>query len=231
MAELKNPYIKIIHGSETSYGGNQLWSDSKAIRDCGCGIVAAADMLIYLSALSAKYRLPSPVEPNYNGNICAEEYKRFLARLRARYFPIIPPFGMNAIVHAAGLQRCFHAYSLPVSASLCASGDKLWNRAKEMLINDFPVILAIGPNFPCVWKENRLKLYSRRPDGTYFVAAKTKAHFVTMTSIDGEWCRISSWGRELYINISEFKEYVSKYSSSIVCNIIMIKDRSGEGQL
>ena len=31
-----------------SYGGSQRWLDSGALRQCGCGVIAAPDLLLYL---------------------------------------------------------------------------------------------------------------------------------------------------------------------------------------
>lgn len=220
MTGLLFDYIHIQNGEAVTYGGNQLLSDKKDIRDCGCGIVAAADLILYLSRRQGR---PSPVSENERGNHLLSDYNAFLSSLR-RYLPIVPPFGINGAVLAGGLQIALRAYGFDYAVRLCVSGARLWDRVRVMLENDFPVILAIGPNFPRFWGKNRLRLYSR-VDGKYFPAASTKAHFVTVTGIDGNRCRISSWGRELYISIPEYNDYVKKYSTSVVSNVIVIKDR------
>lgn len=46
-AKLKNNYISVDTGSELSFGGSQLWFD-KMIQKCGCSLIAAADVLLYL---------------------------------------------------------------------------------------------------------------------------------------------------------------------------------------
>lgn len=46
-AKLKNNYISVDTGSVCSFGGSQLWFD-KMIQKCGCSLIAAADVLLYL---------------------------------------------------------------------------------------------------------------------------------------------------------------------------------------
>lgn len=198
-----------------------MLSGKKTIIDCGCGLVAAADLILYLSRGQGR---ACPVAESAGGSYELSSYNAFLDSLR-RYMPIIPPFGINCAVLAAGLQIALRTHGLKHSVRLCVSGERLWERVRVMLENDFPVILAIGPNFPQFWGKNALRLYSRRIDGGYFPALSTKAHFVTATGIDGDWCRISSWGRELYINIPEYNAYVKKHSSSLVSNIIMLSEK------
>ena len=92
-----------------------------------------------------------------------------------------------------------------------------------MLSDDIPVILAVGPNLPFVWKKEKLTFYTKNHEGNLLPTAKTKAHFVTVTGRDGAWLRISSWGKEYYISIREYREYVKSHSSFLVSNVIDIK--------
>ena len=48
MTEIKNSYVCVLNGSEPSYGGSQMRSPDKYIARCGCGGVAALDLLLYL---------------------------------------------------------------------------------------------------------------------------------------------------------------------------------------
>lgn len=218
MAELKNNYIRIQNAGTYTYGGSQTLSDSKAVQRCGCGLIAAADLILYLCCSRS---LPSPVPVNGQGCVELSDYDGFISSLR-RYMPIVPPFGINVAMLAAGLHLALRAHGLDDRVRLCVSGEKLFDRIREMIERDCPVILSVGTNFPQFWGKNRLRLY-RRGGGVYSPAASTKAHFVTVTGIDGEWCRISSWGRELYINIPEYKSYVRQHSNFLLSNIIMLE--------
>lgn len=45
---LNGEYISVLRNGVLSYGGSQRWSDSGALRQCGCGVIAAPDLLLYL---------------------------------------------------------------------------------------------------------------------------------------------------------------------------------------
>lgn len=42
---LKGEYISVLRNGVLSYGGSQRWLDSGALRQCGCGVIAAPDLL------------------------------------------------------------------------------------------------------------------------------------------------------------------------------------------
>ena len=56
----------------------------------------------------------------------------------------------------------------------------------------------------------------------YIPAVKTRAHFVIVTGRDGSRLMISSWGKEYYIDIREYRRYVKRHSSYLVSNVIDI---------
>ena len=96
----------------------------------------------------------------------------------------------------------------------------------RMISKDLPAILAIGPNFPLIWKKEKLTFYGKTNNGDYVPVTKIKAHFVTVTGREGEWIRISSWGKEYYFRVSEYREYVKKYSHSFVSNAIILQKKN-----
>ena len=48
---------------------------------------------------------------------------------------------------------------------------------------------------------------------------------MTVTGLDESWAQISSWGRLLYINRTEFDEYTKKHSAGFLCSILYIKHK------
>lgn len=152
-----------------------------------------------------------------------EEYNHELEATSRRYFPLVKPFGINGIFLAAGMNRLLRRYHLPYRAFWAVSGRKFWPRVEELLSQDLPVIFSVGPNFPAVWKKNRLTFYRKTPDGVYVPSSSAKSHYITATGIDEQWLRISSWGTEYYINRREYDEYIRRYSTSIVSNILMLR--------
>jgi hypothetical protein len=215
-AKLHSPYVSIASQGSSSVGGSQMWSDHKIVRRCGCGPVAAYDLLLYLG--------------RKHGSIFAfpasrQEYCRELEKLQRRYFPLIYPKGVNGILLTLGLNRMFHDRRLPYYAVWAVSGEKLFDRMADMLQNDIPVILSVGPNFPLFWQKNKLMFYRLSSDGCYLPGADVKSHYVTALEMTDEWVKIASWGRCYYIRISEYKNYVNRNSNFVISNLVLIKEK------
>lgn len=215
---LLHPYPS-IHGS---YGGNQSWFANKTMCQGGCGVVAAGDLLLYLSM----YRKGCRTEETHglfygDGRISKSRYERYLTMLRRRYLPVLPRLGMPYWVLVLGLNRYFSKHGIALRARW---GVLPWNmevRMKEMLQADIPVILAIGPNFPLFFRKQRLGLYVEEQD-TYRMAAQTKAHFVVATAMREGKVRISSWGKSYVVDWEEYKSYVRKSSNYLMSNLCYI---------
>ncbi len=208
MRTLKRPYIQVQQESGFSYGGNQSWFPYRFLQKTGCGVIGASDVLLYLQGRE---------------KLSKEEYVAFAKKLWMKYLPVIPGFGMNGLTLMIGMNRYFFRNKMPYRACWMISGRKMLGRIDRMLSKDLPVILSVGPNFPMFWGKEKLDFYTRIANGSYHPAVKTKAHFVTVTGRDGMWLRISSWGKEYYIDIREYREYVKNSSSSLVSNVIYIK--------
>lgn len=216
-AELKRPYAAVRIPGGYSVGGSQMWLDNKVIRKCGCGAVAAYDLFRYLA--EANDTCFSRAEQT------KEDYCRELARIQHRYFPLFYPSGINGFLLAAGLNRLFRDYDLPFHARWAASRNKLFERIARMLSEDYPVILAVGPNFPFFWQKHGVNLYRREKNGLFRSAVRICGHYVTVLAVNEEWLRISSWGQIFEINLREYMDYVKKYSNHLFSNIVLIEKR------
>ena len=216
-AELKKPYAAVRIPGGFSAGGNQMWFHNKVIRKCGCGAVAAFDLFRYVSGKNDTCHLPS--EPD------KEDYCRQLVRVQHRYFPLIYPTGINGFMLVGGLNRLFRENGIPLHAKWAASRNKLLERIEHMLSEDYPVILAVGPNFPLFWQKHGVKLYHRSRNGILRPAADICGHYVTVVSINDEWMKISSWGQFYEINLNEYMNYVKKYSNHLFSNIVLIEEK------
>lgn len=212
MLTLQRPFPSVQNNDLVSYGGCQTWSDREMIRKCGCGPVAVLDLLHYLTH-EGDSLVPQPLAA-YN------EELRMLCR---RYLPLIPYAGINGFVLTIGVNRLFLDRGLPYRAFWAFSGTKLWDRIREMLARDLPVILSVGPNFPAIWRKERLRFYCRRADGCFAPAASTKSHYFTVTGIDEDWLQTSSWGRRYFIKRTEYDEFVRKHSTYLFSNLLYIK--------
>ena len=222
--ELQHSYPAVERGGSVSYGGSQMLSPDPAVRRCGCGVVGALDMLLYLGR-----NRPGCVVDflSWDGDaIPQERYESMLQSLRSRCLPLVYPFGLNGLVFAAGLNRLFRAQHIPLSARWEWRRGGLWAGLDRMLSDDIPVILSIGPNFPLLLsRKHRLSLC--RPDGhgQRLPVTATSAHYVTVTGRDREWLRCSSWGREYFLRIRDYEEYVGRHSSYVFSNILRVEER------
>ena len=211
MSMLKSPFhqVKTRHGS--SYGGDQAWLPYKFLKSTGCGIISAADVILHLQGVE---------------EISQEEYEAFAKKLWMNYLPVIPGFGMNGLMLMFGLNLYFKTHKMPYMAYWNIFSRNMFLKIDRMISKDLPAILAIGPNFPLIWKKEKLTFYGKTNNGDYVPVTKIKAHFVTVTGREGEWIRISSWGKEYYFRVSEYREYVKKYSHSFVSNAIILQKKN-----
>lgn len=216
---LKNEFISVSKEGLVSYGGNQVWSENAVIRKCGCGVISSLDLLLYLGRHHCGDQAPE-TRP-----IPLKDYDRMCVELSRRYIPLLPPFGTNGAALALGLNRVFSRYNMPFRASWQLSGSKMMSKVENMLDADIPVILSIGANFPLFWQDNRVNLYSRDSLGRMRRVSSARAHYVTVTGSELNDLRISSWGREYYINKGEYFSYIHQHSNSIISNILMIERR------
>ena len=210
---LKRPYISVMTLHGPSYGGSQMWSSNHVMRKCGCGIVAAQDITMYLRK-----------SPSMSINAYCKE----LDYLRHNYFPLLYPSGINGFMLVLGLNKLFRKLSLPYHCFWAMAGEKLFTRIHEMLSEDCPVILSIGPNFPLLWQKKALTLYRRLPDGHFEKGTQAFGHYVVVTGIGDEWLQISSWGRCYYLNIQEYQFYVKQNSNYLFSNIVYIQKNEGD---
>ncbi len=194
--ELSRPWPRVQTGEAFSCGGSQTWFPDENFRRCGCGVIACADTLLYLRGEEAGER---------------EAYLRYVDSLR-RFFPLVPRRGIDGVRLAIGLNLCLRRRGLPVRALWSLSRERFWKRLTAMLADDLPVILSIGPSFPRFWDADSLTLY-RKTEGGYAPAERASAHFLSATGLDGDWLRVSSWGRELYIKRAEYDRYMRAHGS------------------
>ena len=206
--ELKRPYPAIRTGTTLSCGGNQGWFPDENFRRCGCGVIACADVLLYLSGQSELTR---------------EEYLRYVHSLR-KYFPLIPRRGIDGVRLAVGLSICLRQRGVNVRAGWSASGVRFWRRLETMLSADLPAIIAIGPNFPRVWGNERLPLYRKTENGGFVESERTKGHFLTVIALDDEWMEVSSWGRRLYLRRGSYADYMRR-QGALFTNLLYLEQK------
>lgn len=223
MLSLQHPYISVSFDGHGSYGGGQQFSHDRMMKRCGCGVVAATDLLLYLNRYHHGTEIPPFRDLPREGPLPFPAYDACLQRMRKSYFPMIPYAGINGLMLAVGMQRFFRRYALPYSCRWCFSGKELWGRIETMLQNDIPVIMSVGPNLPFFWQNETTRFYALHPSGELQPSSGAHSHYFTVTGIDADWLRISSWGNRYYVNRKEFEHYARRKSIPLVCNILYIE--------
>lgn len=225
MSCLQNDYPSVSRGIGCTYGGSQLLADDDVMKKVGCGVVAVLDLLIYLNRKNRVDNGRLSRDVSEHGPVRLETYNTLLNELRRRYLPLIPGHGINGWMLALGINRFFIKNRMPYYAFWGVPYSLIWQRIEEMLREDIPVILSIGPNFPLLWQKKELTLHIQTSDGGFYPGPATHAHYVTVTGMDDTWLQISSWGRKYFINRNEYLQYVKAHSARLVSNILYVKKK------
>ncbi len=219
--ELRNPYPKVVTAQGVSCGGNQKCSRSTVMRRCGCGVVAAADLLLYLHRWHGACHIHPLGKKGEDVCLAQEDYEKLTSRLRRKYLPLIDPVGINGLTLSLGLNRLFRRWNVPYAARWGVPRALFWESMEEMLRQDLPVILAVGPNFPEFWKKETLPMRQREKEKPVAV----RAHYVVVTAMDGRSLTVSSWGKQYEIDRLAYSRYVRRHSSPLVSNLLWLRPK------
>lgn len=206
MKKLDNDFIK-VYGTDghVYYGGAQKWFEKKYVRNSGCGIIAAANLLLYLQG---------------KREMTVDEYMDFAGKLKKRMV-LVPGLGMNAVMLSALLNGSFKKLGIRKKAVPRITPIKFYGKIEKMIGSGIPVVMALGRDFPLIWRKDKVGLFMEAGEAKRHVK-DVSAHFVTITGIDDEWLTISSWGLKLYISRKELSKFAWKRSSWMLTNIIDI---------
>ena len=221
---LRNPVPGIVKDGRTTFGGSQKLLKNKTLQHCGCGVVAALDLVRYLHLYRAGFDTDFFAGVEDNQYLPMAVYDLCAHRMQS-YIPAIYPIGTDGFSLTLGLNRYFQRYGLPMQARWGVRQKQLWDEIEVMLAEDLPVILSIGNRFPQIWKKEGLTLYRRQRDGTFRKATQAKGHYVLVVGIDDNCLRISSWGTEYYLKRDEFLRYCTDDSIPLLCSIVRLSPR------
>ena len=224
MVSLQHPFPAVDWAKDGSFGGSQSKSAKWQIRKCGCGAVAMTDWMIYLTRYHGCSASSPVAEAAGRDPIPAELYDRVCCDLQRKYLPMVPPFGINGLSLAAGMNAYCAFHRLPWRFRWNVTKRDLFSLIRQALERDLPVVLAIGPNLPALWQQHKLQLYRKSGD-TYTAVTSVKAHYVMVTAMDENWLEISSWGKRYYIHRQEYLHYGEKYSTFLVHNILAVEEK------
>ena len=219
---LRHPFPALSDGVRSYYGGNQRLLDRPYVQKAGCGVICAANILLYLGRYAEGCGEGPFAELAQQDPIPAADFGRCCDALQKRYMPVLPRFGLTGFQLTWGFNRYCRRYHIPYRMRWQLKNKGFWENIQSMLEDDIPVTLAIGPNFPAFWGRHKLRFHVWRQE-RFHPATATKAHFVTITGMDEEWLRISSWGKEYFISRREYNDYVKGHSAYLVSNIGLVR--------
>lgn len=223
MIELKHelPCVRMQGPYDRTYGGNQMLFANLTMQRCGCGLVGVLDILLYLHryhSLQVDFLRELP-----EGELTAQQYESAANYLKKHGIPLVYPLGTTGLHLAAGLNYQFRKNRIPLHSHWYVPKERLWSEIEEMLKQDLPVIMSAGDHFPDFWKKGGLRLYlTQEPDSPYVEAL---SHYFTVTGMEEEWLRVSSWGVKYYIRRREFEAFV-KTSTPLFSSILKIERRT-----
>lgn len=218
---LRSEYVRVGSRSRPLYGGNQS-EFGELIGKTGCGLIAMADISLYLSG---RNRLTKEEYLKYVNGFNSDNIRlRMLGGILGRKFEICSIDGRSGKLLKGYFARTgskLTAKLMPVPMKRSERNAPLPDRRcfriiSKALAEDKPVILGVGPS-----KSHKLPLYSRdSADPCRFQRTNsTSNHYVTITGAvvcknadtDRQMVlyRVSSWGKKYFIDAEELYEHIT----------------------
>ncbi|MBR4555816.1 MAG: hypothetical protein IKO27_09530 [Ruminococcus sp.] len=205
-------------GGDVSFGGDQGWfgNEDGYIRPLGCGLISCADILLYRTGRRELVR---------------DEYTGYVRSLEKDRLKVRKKLGLNGLSMARGMNRQFRALGLGLKAGWGFSKKKIMPRILEMLGQDIPVTLSVGPHILFKKKDRPtgVNFYIRTEEGfvlPHWRSGLVKEHYVTVTAVvetpDRTMLEISSWGERYYIDWAEYEAYINT-PGTFFSNVLYIK--------
>ena len=105
---------------------------------------------------------------------------------------------------------------------------------RKMLKEDIPVILAVGPNTPLVFRGKGIPFYTWKEKKEFILSnnSSVHSHFVVVTGILGFkhkriMLQISSWGQEYYIDYEEYRKYIQEEGDTLTSSLLYLSKEDG----
>ncbi len=235
-------------GSQMWFTSKNWFSKEYLIHNYGCHTIAASDLLLYLSLRSRSLRSPiTDLALQGSDTIYDDNYKMYVHEIyqkytkTLRYFPIPGPKLALAInTYADTFHIGYKAYW-----KWTLSYYDMYERMDEMLFYDIPIILSIGPNTPNLWGKKGITFYQRYEVSSQSppkdpasqekqyryqpVIGGVHGHYITVTGMIKDpiarniMLRISSWGKQYYMNYEEYREYIEETGGTFTSSIVYIR--------
>ncbi len=230
--QIKRENGKFTFGGDQNFFGNKEDETDSKKRQFGCGVIAFADLLLYLGERDDTFLVQETAD-YVKRELSELNYKEYFNRIYDVIGGVIGNYGISGITIFRRFNKIARKNGWKLRAKWGCSRKKLLGRIEEMLEKNIPVILCIPMMLLKKDRQDKLPLYYRKYDEKedkyrYRIAEKTNAHYVTVTGIiyeeDAPYLRISSWGKEYYINFEEYDTYISThFLGKVLGNILYVR--------
>lgn len=243
--ELRNPeYLRIRFKENMSYGGDQNWfstdkwmSREYLIHKWGCGVIAMGDLFLYLVKSNRIYATGATTLARVSRSVLEwEDYKKYILYIYNTFAPIIPGSGMNGFALASSVRRYCMKYQIPMTIAWKGFLDdqQMLRVIQKMLKENLPVVLSIGPNTPLIFRGKGIPLYILSQQQEFVLSGyhSVHSHFVMVTGVIGLkhkriMLKISSWGKEFYIDYQEYRTYVKEEGDTLTSSLLYLSKSDG----
>ena len=188
------PKIVDKYGLE-SFGGSQMWLPDKVLLNSGCGVIAGLDAVMRLKGEE------SLAKDDYISRFFdAKDYIRPIIVGRNREsrqlfgHEFLGSFGVSAARFRKGIKKLAAKEGLKIR--LKPFRFKWWEKIPKYLESGDPLVMLITAPF------NNVAVVS--PSGYRNMCG---FHWVTVTGIEGDTLRVSSWGWECTISVKELRKF------------------------
>lgn len=227
-----------------SYGGAQTWFSSLgkedkpkpyeqgkrlnyAIRYYGCGLISVSDILLYLAKSNPDYATEYTNSVLvYNDNYLHSTYDMYVHELEKYYFQMQTnawmTLGLPGCNAAYGMNEYFDICNIDYYANWGVEDKNILPCIIEMINNDIPVMMSIGPD---IYEKGVEFYYTVNADlgekvniDDFEKYGEVNSHYVTVTGAqydaikDKYYLIVSSWGKQFIIDYDEY--YVYKNNGS-----------------
>jgi hypothetical protein len=188
------PKIIDKNGS-ASYGGSQMWLPDKVLLNSGCGVIAGLDAIMRLKGEESL-----PKDDYINRFFDAKDYIRPIIvgknRESRQLFghEFLGSFGVSAARFKKGVKKLAAKEGLKVKVKPFRF--RWWEKIPRYLESGDPLIMLITAPF------NNVAVVA--PNGFRNMCG---FHWVTITGIEGDTLRVSSWGWECTMSIKELRKF------------------------
>ena len=201
----------------------------------GCGLISISDILLYLAISDSKYDTEATqfITNKTTGLVidsCA--YEIYINYMNMSYFPTLRLLGLNGLSMRNNTNIYSLMHSLDLDADWAVNIPVMKTCIAEMLDNNIPVCLAIGPGEPGISFYDQDKIDKTKPYTFVVNSYKSKVsdHYITVTVMLEDhimkktYLEISSWGDKYYIDFEEYIDHINK-TNDVFSNILYIRKK------